>query len=182
MAEPTTPRWHTREDSGLVLDRNVDWFHDGERIEHPNIVEAFNRGLTVTPEGQYRLDFGNDWCFVRVEGAAFKVVAVDASADERLSVRLSDRSAEWLDAQSLTVGADGVLEVAVKNGLARARFTREAQFQLAEHLVGPEVGQGNLSLQVGARTWPTSLPVTAGHEQSTDNAGAAGSRSSPFRE
>ena len=31
----TPRRWHTREDSGLVLDRQLAWFHDGERIAHP---------------------------------------------------------------------------------------------------------------------------------------------------
>ena len=49
-------RWHTREDSGFVIDRNVDWWHDGERIEHPNIIEAFNRGLRIAEDGQVKLD------------------------------------------------------------------------------------------------------------------------------
>ena len=42
-----TVRWHTREDSGLRLDREQRWFHDDERIEHPKVIEAFNRGLRV---------------------------------------------------------------------------------------------------------------------------------------
>ena len=49
-----TPRWHTREDSGLRIDRQGQWWHDDEKIEHPNIIEAFNRGLRVM-EDAYRL-------------------------------------------------------------------------------------------------------------------------------
>lgn len=148
-----TPRWHTREDSGLRLDREFRWWHDGELIEHPNIIEAFNRGLRVEPDGRVTLHFGNDWCFVEIEAAPFRVVAVDESGD-RLSIRLSDRTAEWLDVASLRVEDDEVLSVAVKDGRARARFGREAQFQLAERL---EPANGALHLRVGARLLPTPL-------------------------
>jgi hypothetical protein len=128
------PAPHTREASGLSLDRQVRWWHDGERVEHPRIIEAFNQGLRVTPEGRYRLELGQDWCFVTVADCAFTVVAVDVSEGARLSVRLSDRTAEWLDAATLAVDDEGVLTVKVKAGLARARFSREAQFQLAQHV------------------------------------------------
>ena len=55
MAEIGLPkRWHTREDSGLVLDRELNWVHDGERITHPRIIEAFNAGLVPTDDGRDR--------------------------------------------------------------------------------------------------------------------------------
>src|SRR5262249_6822997 len=59
-------RRHTRENSGIRLDRNGRWWHDGVPIEHPKIIDAFNRGLSPTDGGRFRLDFGNDWCFVQV--------------------------------------------------------------------------------------------------------------------
>jgi hypothetical protein len=146
-------RWHTREDSGLRIDRRGQWFHDDAPIEHPNIIEAFNRGLRVMEDGRYQLHFGGDWCFVAVEDCGFTVVAVDL-ADERCSVRLSDRTAEWLDPQTLSLDDEGVLVARVKEGLGRARFSREAQFQLAEHF---EKAGDALVLRVGQKTWPTSL-------------------------
>jgi hypothetical protein len=151
----TEPRWHTREDSGLKLDRRLTWFHDGKVIEHPNIIEAFNRGVRVTDDGRYQLHFGNDWCFIEVEDCAFGVVAVDVSEGHRLSVRLSDRTAEWLDAASLALDDEGALSVKVKGGKAKARFSRDAQVQLAEFVVP---AGGKLELVVEGTRWPTSLP------------------------
>lgn len=155
---PGAPRWHTREDSGLRIDRRGRWFHDDVPIEHPNIIEAFNRGLRVQPDGRVQLHFGNDWCFVVIEDCAFMVVAVDETSDSKLSVRLSDRTAELLDAPSLTLDDEGVLTVKVKSGLARARFSRDAQFQISSYL---EPSGDALMLRVGERRWPTSLTASA---------------------
>lgn len=145
-----TPRWHTREDSGLRIDRQGQWWHDDERIEHPNIIEAFNRGLRVMEDGKYQLHFGNDWCFVQVEHAGFTIVAVD-EAEERLSVRLSDRTAEWLDLESLREDDEGVLTAKVKDGKALARFSRDAQFQLGSRM---EEVDGRPAVRVGTKLLP----------------------------
>jgi hypothetical protein len=147
-------KWHTREDSGLELDEQLVWWHDGERVEHPKVIEAFNRGLRALEDGRYKLEFGNDWCFVKVHGPAFGVVAVDVS-DEGLSVRLSDRTAELLDPSTLSVNAEGVLFARVKNGLATARFSRDAQFQLGD--LAEDGGKGPV-LRAGGREW--ALPVS----------------------
>ena len=153
MNLPNGKRWHTREDSGIRIDRRGQWFHDDAPIEHPNIIEAFNRGLRVTDEGTYELHFGNDWCRVQVEDCGFQVLAVD-EAEGRVSVRLSDRTAEWLDVQSLALDDEGVLTVKVKQGKAKARFSREAQFQLAERF--ESVG-GKMVLRVGEQVVETPL-------------------------
>jgi uncharacterized protein len=153
--------WHTREASGITLDREQRWWHDGEPVEHPNIIEAFNKGLRVTDDGRYKIEFGNDWCFVEVQGAAFKVMVVDVAEGDRLSVRLSDRTAEWLEVPSLALDAEGVLTCAVKGGKARARFSREAQFTLGEHMVRSDSG---VTLEVGETKWPVpsaAWPVDA---------------------
>ncbi|MGZ6140198.1 MAG: hypothetical protein ACXWLA_05970, partial [Myxococcaceae bacterium] len=61
VAEIGLPRrWHTREDSGLVLDRELNWVHDGERVTHPRIIEAFNAGLVPTDDGRFQLHIGQD--------------------------------------------------------------------------------------------------------------------------
>lgn len=141
-----TVRWHTREDSGLRLDREQRWFHDDERIEHPKVIEAFNRGLRVEDDGRYTLHFGPDWAYVKVDGCAYSVVAVDESEGSRLSVRLSDRTAEWLDVASLKTDEDGVLTVKVKSGKASARFSRDAQFQMGQYLIEED---GVTKLEIG---------------------------------
>jgi hypothetical protein len=141
-------RWHTREDSGLRLDRELRWWHDDQPIEHPKIIEAFNTGLIPTEDGRYKLVFGNDWALVQVEECAYGVVALDLTDDGALSVRLTDRTAERLACASLVATGEGVLTCAVKGGRARARFTRDAQFQLGSLI---EQENGAWGLRVGAR-------------------------------
>src|SRR3954453_18763707 len=103
MTSPSGKRWHTREDSGIRLDRQLRWFHDDEPIEHPKIIEALNQGLTPTGDGRFKLSFCNDLCFVTVEDCAYPITAVDVSPDG-VRVRLSDRTGEILDASSLELG------------------------------------------------------------------------------
>ena len=154
--EAAPRRWHTREDSGLRLDRRLRWLHDGEVIDHPNVIEAFNRGVRVEDEGRLTLHFGPDWCFIEVEDCAFGVVAVDVSEGDRLSVRLSDRTAEWLDTATLALDDEGVLTVRVKGGRAKARFSRDAQVQLADFFVPRD---GTLDVVVNGQRWATPLPA-----------------------
>jgi hypothetical protein len=146
---PTGKRWHTREDSGIRLDAALRWWHDDEPIEHPRIIELFNSSLILDEEGRYQLRIGKDWCYVQVEDAAYEVRAVDVTPEERLSVRLSDRTAAALDLDTLTVGADGILTCRVKGSRAKARFSRDAQFQLGELLEQDE--SGRLFLRAGQR-------------------------------
>ncbi len=149
MAEIGLPkRWHTREDSGLVLDRELNWLHDGERITHPKIIEAFNMGLVPTDDGRFQLHIGNDWAYVTVDGAAYRVNAIDTD-DTHVYLRLSDRTGEALDPATLRLGDDGGVTARVKAGRAGARFSRDAQFALGQLLV-PE-GSGWALLLPDAR-------------------------------
>ena len=127
-------RWHTREDSGLRLDKEGRWWHDDELVEHPKVIEAFNRGLSRADDGRYRLDFGSDWCFVQVDDCAFRVLVVDGDAQTGLSVRLSDRTSERLNLESLEIDEEGILRCVVKGGRAKARFSREAQAAMGPFL------------------------------------------------
>jgi hypothetical protein len=144
-------RWHTREDSGFRLDREQRWWHDDEPVEHPKLIEAFNRGLKVADDGKYKLEIGNDWCFVTVEDAAFRVLALDVSQDDVPSVRLSDRTAEALDVSTVELRPDGALTARVKNGRAKARFSQDAQFAFGELVESTERGP---VLRVGQRVFP----------------------------
>ncbi len=153
---PQTKRWHTREDSGIRLDRALRWWHDDEPIEHPRIVELFNASLGLDEEGRYVLRIGKDWCVVQVEDAAYEVRTVDVTGDGRVSLRLSDRTADVLEPASLALGADGVLTCRVKEGRAGARFSRDAQYQLG--LLLEEGPDGALGLRAGSQ-W---LPVPEG--------------------
>jgi hypothetical protein len=148
-------RWHTREDSGIRLDRDFVWWHDEERIEHPKIVETFNCGLVPTDDGRFMLRVGNDWCYVQVEDAAYRVTAVDVAEDGRVFLRLSDRTGELLDFGSLALDGAGVFTCLVKGGRAKARFSRDAQFALGTFA---EEGEGGLVLNVHGAIRPVPRP------------------------
>jgi hypothetical protein len=146
---PFGKRWHTREDSGIRLDARLRWWHDDEPIEHPRIIELFNSSLVLDEQGRYQLQIGKDWCYVQVEDAAYEVRTVDVTPDERVFVRLSDRTAEALEPATLAVAPDGVLTCRVKGSRAGARFSRDAQYQLGELLEQDEAGQ--VFLRAGQR-------------------------------
>ncbi len=151
-APPTGKRLHTREDSGIRLDRHGTWWHDDERVEHPKIIEAFNRGLEPTDDGRFKLTFGWDWCFVQVEGAAYRVLAIHGShGEDDVLLTLSDRTQTPLDPATLHTDEEGVLQCRVKEGRALARFTRDAQFELGSRLEAE--GEGWV-LRVRGRAWP----------------------------
>jgi uncharacterized protein len=156
MADLPPKRWHTREDSGLVLDRDLRWFHDGELVGHPRIVELFNESLVPTDDGRFQLRVGNDWAYVTVEDAAYRVTGVDAG-DIQVFLRLSDRTGEALEAATLGLGPDGVLSARVKAGRAKARFSREAQVALGALLV--ELPEG-VALALRGASIPVPLPAS----------------------
>lgn len=153
---PDGKRWHTREDSGIRLDAQLRWWHDDEPIEHPKIIELFNASLVLAEDGRYQLHVGKDWCYVQVEDAAYEVRTVDVNPDGRVSVRLSDRTAEALEPSTLALAGDGVLTCRVKQGRAKARFSRDAQYQLGELM---EEGEGG-ALYLCAGEHRTALSLT----------------------
>ena len=141
-----------------MLDRELNWIHDGERITHPKIIEAFNQGLVPTDDGRFQLRLGNDWAYVTVEGAAYRVNAIDTD-DSRVYLRLSDRTGEALDTSTLRLGDDGVLTARVKGGRAEARFSRDAQFALGQLLVPEGAGLGSAAAprRIAMSIEPSSL-------------------------
>jgi len=148
MSDVPQKRWHTREDSGLLLDAQLRWYHDGEPVLHPKIVELFNESLAPTDDGRFLLRVGTDWAYVTVEDAAYQVTGVDTS-ETAVFLRLSDRTGEALQPSTLVLEKDGVLSARVKGGRAKARFSRAAQAALGALL---EESEDGLSLLLpGAR-------------------------------
>jgi len=107
------------------------WFHDGVLVEHPKIVEAFNRGSERDAQGRYVLRFGDDWCFVSVEDAPLQVEAASL-AGERVLLELSNGRTEALRPETLALRGE-VLYCVAESGLT-ARFGRSAQFSLGSLL------------------------------------------------
>lgn len=137
---------------GLILHRDGRWSHEGQPILHRPLREHFDRNVRYLPgEGKYVVTLRHFRGEIEVEEAGFFVREVDF---ETGVLRLSDRSEERLDPQSLRLSPiDGALLCVVKRELVAegllARFSHAAHAELAEAL-DDDSGTWHLSL-VGER-------------------------------
>lgn len=135
--------------SGIRLDPEGRFWHDGEEVQHPAIARAWHRGLERAPDGRYLIRFGGDWAFVTVEDAPFVVRRV-AVADDGLSLLLSNEERQPLRPETLARSEAGVLYCRLE-GDHRARFSRQAQADLGPVLAEE---QGRFFVRVAGRLWP----------------------------
>lgn len=140
---------HTRVRSGIRLDSNGQFWHDGQKVTHPGILRAWHRGLERAPDGRYLIRFGHDWAFVRVDDAPFFVLR--AFPEEKgVRLRLSNGVEEFLQPQTLGLSKDGVLYCKVM-GDHVAKFSRQAQADIGALL--RQDGERFLLL-LDDSTWP----------------------------
>ncbi len=117
----------------IFLDREGNWFSDGEEITHPRTVQLFSRSLRKCPDGKYELSIGKENCPVEIEDTPYQVRQVDFGSDG-VTVTLNDESEEPLALESLEVGENEVLYCRVKQKAHAARFLRKAYYQLAQRI------------------------------------------------
>ena len=144
----------TSRESSIVLDREGRFWHEGARVENEALEQALRRWIAHHPDdGRPILTNGYDWCYFKVEDAAYIVTALHVAEDGEVSVLLFDGSEEPLEPGSLSVGEDGIVRVRVKGGRWGARFSRHAQTQLGAILVSddpPAVRVGGQVLVISA--------------------------------
>jgi uncharacterized protein len=138
-------------ESTIRLDRHGQFWHDDEPVEHPKLRDALHRWVTRHPDnGRYILTNGYDWTYFTVEDTAMFVVAIHEGPGGDPWVCLANGEEQPLNIQQLQVDASDVLltEVTQKQYTFPARFTRQAQTQLAPWLV--ETDDGQIAVQVGS--------------------------------
>jgi len=142
----------------IFIDGQGQWWYEGNKIIHPEVLALFKSSLTVDESGGgLFIDYKGKRAPVRVEETPFFVhdVIVEKDCDDGLSkifLELDDGTREGLDPESLRLDARGVLQVRVKEGRFAARCLPAAHFRLAELLV--ENDDGGLSLVVGGKSYP----------------------------
>ena len=127
--------------TGLRLDRDGRWWHEGAVVSHRRLARAFHRWIDRLDDGRYvlRLD-ERRYAYIDVEDAPFIVRSVDRSGAE-LELLLSDETRETLDPTTLAVGDDDALYCRVKGARFEARFSQRAQ-QLVADLIVEAGGSG----------------------------------------
>ncbi|MBN2844636.1 MAG: DUF1285 domain-containing protein [Deltaproteobacteria bacterium] len=123
----------------IKIDKEGVWYYNGAEMFRKDIVNLFYEGLKRDESGQYRIELGDDQCFIEVEDVPFVVKAVDKSGSrvkgtETIEIYLNDENSEKLDLSSLRVGKDNVLYCTVKEGEFDARFSRAAYYQIADFI------------------------------------------------
>jgi hypothetical protein len=151
------PEGRSRE-STLRLDREGRFWHDGELVEHPRLVDALHSWIRRHPDDhRYILTNGYDWTYFTVDDAPFQVRSV---LHDQGTFRLRLSSGHEVEPLDLSVAEDGSLYARVEVGGQpyEARFSRHAQAQLDPAL---EERDGVLGVRAGAR-FLVPVPRTSG--------------------
>jgi hypothetical protein len=144
--------------SGIRIDREGRFIHEGEEVRHEGLRRALYRWLDVEPDGRVvlRLD-ARRFAYVDLDEGATPLVARAARLDgERVWLALSDGSEEALDPATLTIDDAGVLRARVRGGRLEARLATAAAAVLAERveLTPGGAGPGHPVLTLGGRHHP----------------------------
>ena len=148
--------------SGIRLDREGRFIHDGAEVTHEGLKRALFRWLDrlPPPDGRYvlRLDERRFAHLDDVEDTPLVARAARVDAAGNVHLALSDGSDEALDPTTLTVDDAGVLRAWVRGGRLEARLATSAAAVLGDVIT--EDG-GRPRLRLGDRSYAL-LPRSAG--------------------
>jgi len=123
--------------SGIRIDREGHFVHDGADFAHAGLKRALYRWLDrlPPPDGRYvlRLD-DRRFAYVDVDDTPLVARAARVDAAGRVLLALSDGSEEPLAPDTLTVDDAGVLYAWVRGGKLEARLASSAAAALADLL------------------------------------------------
>jgi uncharacterized protein len=128
--------------SGLSIDREGQFWHEGEPVRHQGLRDALFRWLDrlPMPDGRHilRLD---EKRFVYIDVADTPLVATSLRwVEQEALLGLSDGSEERLDTDTLTVDGAGVLRCRVRDGRLEARLGNSAAATLGERIENGAAG------------------------------------------
>jgi hypothetical protein len=157
------PEGRSRE-STIKLDREGVFFHEGLKVEHPKMADAFHTWIRRHPvDGRFILSNGFDWSYFTVEDVPFFVRSIRIEPHAIVLV-LSDGTDEPWTVHSAHIGNDGAIYTDVKSsaegGAYAAKFTRHAQSALAPVLVSASENDANEQIGVRVGSAPENETVT----------------------
>lgn len=151
--------------SGIRIDSEGRFVHEGEEVRHEGLRRALFRWLDAEPDGRVvlRLD-ARRFAYVEVDDTPLVARAArleGTGGDERALLALSDGAEEPLDPATLTVDANGVLRARVRGGRLEARLATSAAAALADRLSEEEAGRPVLTLAGRRHPVPARSPAPA---------------------
>jgi uncharacterized protein len=154
--------------SGISVDREGRFIHEGGEVTHEGLKQALFRWLDrlPPPDGRYvlRLD---ERRFAFLEDVAdtplvARAARIDPAGDVHLA--LSDGSEEPLDPATLTVDDAGVLRAWVRGGRLEARLATSAATVLGDYITwqDPQMGPAPSTLGSDGQSLSTPDAITEG--------------------
>jgi hypothetical protein len=142
--------------SGIRIDREGRFIHEGEEVRHEGLRRALFRWLDTEPDGRVvlRLD-ARRFAYIEVDDTPLVARAArieGAGEREHALLALSDGAEEILDPATLDVDDAGVLRARVRGGRLAARLATGAVAALAERLSDEAPSRSVLTL--AGRRWP----------------------------
>lgn len=133
---PPVEQWNPAHcgSSGMRIDREGRWWHEGRRIEREALVRLFASVLRREPDGRHVLVTPVEKLDIEVELAALRVTAMSHDGDgeqARLAFQVNDGSALVLGAGHPLRFVDDFPLVTVRGGI-EASFERPVWYELAE--------------------------------------------------
>jgi hypothetical protein len=138
--------------SGIRVDREGRFVHEGEEVRHEGLRRALFRWLDRLPDGRYvlRLD-ERRFAYLDVDDTPLVVRALRVTGAGDARVDLSDGSEEVLDPATLTIDGAGVLRAWVRGGRLEARLSTSAAAALADRIADAPDGP---VLSLAGQAWP----------------------------
>lgn len=121
----------------IFLDKEGNWFHNGEKFINERIISFFSRSVNITENGEYVLHYGNYTYPIRVEDAPYFVTGVrfeGFGTFERIFLTLSSGESEELHPLTLFCKSNHALYCRIRNGRMIAKFKRSPSFNILERL------------------------------------------------
>ena len=126
--------------SGIKVDRQGRFWHQGGEVEHVGLRQALFRWLDrlPPPDGRYvlRLD-AERFAYLEVEDTPLVATSLRFDDGGRALLGLQDGLEEPLDPTTLTVDADGILRCQVRATQIEVRLDTSAAATLADKIEGP---------------------------------------------
>jgi hypothetical protein len=125
--------------SGIRIDREGQFIHEGEPVRHEGLRHALFRWLDrLDPRDDdvryvLRLD-ERRFAYIDVDDTPLVVRALRLLPDGAVALQLSDGAEEQLDPSTLTIDDQGVLRCWVRGGRIEARLATSAAAVLADHI------------------------------------------------
>jgi hypothetical protein len=120
--------------SGIRLDREGRFWHEGAEVAHAGLRRAFLRWMDRLDDGRPVLRLDEDrYVYLEVDDAPLLVTAARWQGD-RAFITTNDGVEQELACESLRTGDDNAMYCSVRDGRLEARITTPAFYVLAEHI------------------------------------------------